>query len=372
MVSYIINGFENKEEICTLLLDLSKAFDIVPHSELIEKLNHYGLGDVELSLFSSYLSDRYQFVKLSGQNSDLKRVTRGVPQGSVLGPFLFVVFINDLPKFLPNKSILYADDTTLMCSSKLPELNLVMMDYMKERSYLWFTANSLRVNEDKSEEIIFNLGVNSVNKSVKLLGLHLDSRLTWRAHTDALCARLCRVIFLLKKLKFCTSCNLVLKAYFALFHSHLLYGTLLWGGSSGAKEVFLCQKRAVRTIFNISYSDTCKPYFIEYDILTLPSIFILQILSYVKENLELFNLRSSVHNHYTRNQHSIDQRFARLSKTHGAYLYLGVKLFNKLPLVVRDISCKNFKNSMTKWLKEKAFYSVEEFYSCSISDCIFM
>uniref|UniRef100_A0A1B6K0Y6 Reverse transcriptase domain-containing protein n=1 Tax=Homalodisca liturata TaxID=320908 RepID=A0A1B6K0Y6_9HEMI len=213
IVSYVLNSFENKEETAAVLLDLSKAFDVVPHDELIQKLKYYGLENNALSLIMSYLSNRLQLVKVGDQRSGLKRVASGVPQGSVLGPFLFTVFINDLPKFVPGKVVLYADDTTLLSSDRDSKLNDVVMGYMRERSYLWFSANKLTVNNNKTEEIVFSLR-NSENKSVKLLGINLDSKLSWGIHTNHLCIRLARVIFLLKKLKLYTSLNLVISAYY--------------------------------------------------------------------------------------------------------------------------------------------------------------
>ncbi|KAG8242784.1 hypothetical protein J6590_108760 [Homalodisca vitripennis] len=258
-----------------------------------------------------------------------------------------------------------------MCSNLNPEINAAMITYMRERSNLWFSANGLCVNEDKTENIIFSLSTSSVTKSVKLLGINLDSKLTWKHHTDALCARLSRVIFLLKKLKTCTSCSLLMKAYFALFHSHLLYGTFLWGNSGGAKEVFLCQKKALRIMFNFNVTDSCKPLFIKHSILTVPSIYILQSLMYVKENLDLFKLRRSKHDYCTRQRDLIDLKHARLTKTQHAYSYIGIKLFNKLPMSAKDVTCKNFKNVVIKWLKEKAFYSIDEMLLCSIDDLAF-
>jgi hypothetical protein len=355
VVSYITCSFENGEEANTLLLDLSKAFDTVSHQELIKKLRYYGVEGNELSLFMSYISERYQFVKIGEQRSDLGRVMSGVPQGSVLGPFLFTVFINDLPSFVPNKSVLYADDTTLMCSNLIPEINSAMIGYMKERSDLWFSANGLHINQDKTEHIIFSLRNNSVNNSVKLLGINLDTKLTWRSHTDLLCTRLSRVIFLLKKLKTCTSSTLLLKAYFALFHSHLLYGTLLWGNSTGAQEVFLCQKRALRTMFNLSTTDSCKPFFIEHNILTVPCMFMFQSLMYIKENIGTLNYRGANHEYFTRYRDRIDFKYARLTKTQNTYSYVGIKLFNKLPENAKDVSCMKFKNVLLKWLKKMHF-----------------
>ncbi|KAG8259427.1 hypothetical protein J6590_108757 [Homalodisca vitripennis] len=236
---------------------------------------------------------------------------------------------------------------------------------MKERSHIWFHANKLKVNQEKTENIVFSLSSRpkgSENKSVKLLGINLDSSLTWGVHTNSLCSRLSRVIFCLKKLKLCTSPSILINAYFSLFHSHLLYGTILWGNSAGAKEVFKCQKKAIRCLVNISETDSCKPFFIELGILTLPSIYILQSLVFIKENLTSFSLRNSVHSYNTRSVNLIDVKYTRLSKSQHSYIYIGTKLFNKLPLNAKTMSTKNFKNMLIKWLKVKAFYSVEEVY----------
>ncbi|KAG8263868.1 hypothetical protein J6590_108258 [Homalodisca vitripennis] len=370
IVSYVLNNFENKEETAAVLLDLSKAFDVVPHDELIQKLKYYGLENNALSLIMSYLSNRLQLVKVGDQRSGLRRVASGVPQGSVLGPFLFTVFINDLPKFVPGKVVLYADDTTLLSSDRDSKLNDVIMGYMRERSYLWFSANKLTVNNNKTEEIVFSLR-NAENKSVKLLGINLDSKLNWGIHTNHLCIRLARVIFLLKKLKLYTSLNLVISAYYAFFNVHLLYGVLLWGNSSGAKTVFKWQKKAIRCIVGISDNESCRPFFEELGILTLPCIYILHSLVFVKENLDSFNLRSFNHEYNTRIKNTIDVQYARLSKTQQNYAITGARLFNKLPLSARSISVGRFKNVVAEWLKRKTFYSVDEIFNDNFSDLQF-
>uniref|UniRef100_A0A1B6J5X4 Reverse transcriptase domain-containing protein n=1 Tax=Homalodisca liturata TaxID=320908 RepID=A0A1B6J5X4_9HEMI len=151
-----MSGFEAKKETSAVLLDLSKAFDIVPHNVLIKKLQSYYSKGKELLLMETYLTDRYQFVKISEEKSDVLRVLSGVPQGSVLGPFLFVIFVNDLPAFIPDKCILYADDKTLLTSSANSETNCIVKNYMVERSKLWFCVNQLSVNSSKTEEIVFS------------------------------------------------------------------------------------------------------------------------------------------------------------------------------------------------------------------------
>ena len=134
-------------------------------------------------------------------------------------------------------------------------------------------------------------------KIVKLLGIHLDSRLSWDIHTNNVIINLSRILFFIRTLKSCTHMCLILYAYFAFFHSNLTYGILFWGNSTGAQQVFLWQKKAIRTIVDIKQCDSCKKYFRELKIMTLPSIFIFYTLLFVKENYYALNLRRNIHNY---------------------------------------------------------------------------
>jgi hypothetical protein len=367
IVSYIIEGFESKCETNAKMIDLSKAFDVVPHKELLKKLNYYSIANNELSLLQSYLTDRYQFVKIGNQKSDLLKVISGVPQGSVLGPLLFTIFINDLPLFVPEKCILYADDTTFLSNHTNSK---IIMNYIEERSELWFAANNLIVNNDKTEDITFSL-CNIDNKSVKLLGIHLDTKLSWDVHTQNICTRLARVLFLLRKLKLYTNNELVINSYYAFFHIHLIYGITLWGNSAGSKDVFKWQKKAIRSIKNLRNIESCRQHFADLGILTVPCLFILHCLLNVKEKINEFNQRSAYHNHNTRYKDHIDSQQVRLKKTQKHSVILGIKLFNKLPTPAREVTQKRFKAVITRWLKKKTFYSIDEYFSENFADLKF-
>lgn len=371
VMNYVLKGFEDKHYVHATMLDLSKAFDVVSHDILVQKLEFYGIVNDELNLFRSYLTDRYQLVKIGYQRSSLLKVMNGVPQGSVLGPFLFIIFINDLPRFLSSKCVLYADDTTLLTSGK--NLNVVreVSEAVLKMSCTWFESNKLILNNNKTEEIIFSIKT-SDHMTVKLLGIYLDSKLSWYEHTFHLCKKLARVNFLLRKLKLCTSKDLVLNAYFSFFHCHLLYGNLLWGNSPAAQQVFIWQKKAVRCIVGINNTDSCRPHFINLGILTLPCVFMFQSLLYIKEHYTVFNLRSSKHTYNTRNKHFIDDQFVRLCKTKNSFVHVGINLFNKLPLSVQLMSVNSFKLVIKKWLLKNAFYSLGEFCNVPMDDSTFM
>lgn len=372
VVNNIYMGLEEKLVTSATLLDLSKAFDTVSHKIMVKKLEHYGFENKSLDLLQSFLSNRLQMVKVNGRSSDLLSITKGVPQGSVLGPFLFVVYVNDLPQYLPCETVLYADDITLILREENEDLVKNRNEVILEMSTNWLAANCLQLNNSKTEEIFFSTTIlNKDNSAIKLLGIFVDQKLNWERHITYVSSKLARVTYLLYKLRNSISKNLLLYSYFAYFHTHLMYGVLLWGNATGAKTIFKRQKKAVRCLAGLGPQESCKHYFKELNIITLPGLYIYHCLLYAKENLNDFNLNQSKHLHNTRNKHMIDLPFYRLSKTHKCYKYLSIELFNKLPKKAHSVSFSKFKTALYDWLKNKEFYSIEEFNNCEINDLNF-
>ena len=257
LTSEIVKGLQNGMYTVALFLDLLKAFDTLEHKVLLDKMYRYGIRGNSLNWFKSYLENRKIRVKCqvasSGklEYSDYQIVNYGTPQGSCLGPLIFLIFTNNLHQHLNHcASILFADDTTLYKTHRnLNYLKWCIQDDMQTLAD-WFKANKLTLNLEKTICLLFQqsgsckeleLVVDSVtirtSKETKFLGMWLDQHLTWSTHIQKLVTKLKRNINLLKhgNRLMTTDCRRLV--YFAHIQSHLQYGILLWGKSITFQEI---------------------------------------------------------------------------------------------------------------------------------------
>ena len=292
--------------------DLSKAFDVINHKILLHKLKSYGIRGLANDWFSSYLSNRTQFVEIDGQNSSRKQIMCGVPQGSILGPLLFLLYVNDIHQACESSILSFADDTTLYISDH----NLISLfgkvNEEINKLYKWFCANKLSLNANKTKYIVIRpkhrrcdldnmnvlindiplnrIGQNCVDTSVKFLGICIDEHLTWKKHIQQVNCKISKAMFAIKQVTNLLPGSLLRKLYFALVHPHLNYGILSWGNAGQLlRKTITLQKRAIRSINKATYNSHTDPLFRSSQILKVPDLYLYQstlfMFDYVNKNL---------------------------------------------------------------------------------------
>ena len=262
MTEHIRESIDNGKYGCGVFIDLKKAFDTVNHEILLSKLEHYGIRNNILDWFGSYLGGRKQYVSFNGLSSDVLDITCGVPQGSVLGPLLVLLYINDLPNISKKLDFfLFADDTNLYYESDdLVELEKTMNKELKQLT-LWLNVNRLALNIGKTNFIIFrgkrkpnnhnvtllmNKRAIEQKSYVKYLGVLIDEHLNWKEHISNVTKKISRGVGIVCKLRLCMSTALLRTIYYSLVYSHLIYGIHVWGSAcqTDLEKILILQKKA--------------------------------------------------------------------------------------------------------------------------------
>ena len=234
---YLMANLENHKITAVLFLDLQKAFDTVSHQILLEKLFHYGIRGPVHSLLTSYLSNRQQYTSINGVKSDLEYIHWGVPQGSVLGPLLFLLYINDLPRSCTMDGWLFADDTALAnACDNFDELNKCL-NIQVNKVQRWLLANKLSIHyakktqfilfiprskaKDKPKEFLLEMGGHIIEQTAtyKYLGVLIDENLNWVPQIDFMCKKLASVCGLLSKVRHYLNRNSLMLIYNSLIES---------------------------------------------------------------------------------------------------------------------------------------------------------
>ena len=344
-VTHIEKLMREKQHVLGIYIDLSKAFDTICHKKLLYKLNTYGIRGNAHSLIKSYLSNRKQYVSVLEECSEELTVQYGVPQGSVLGPLLFIMYINDICNSTKlGKFVLFADDTNIFVTDKSEKIVYSKANMILESVSQYMLCNLLHINikkccymhfkpRSRNPDIIDNslklqLGPNIIKrvKETKFLGVTIDDKLSWQPHIKNLNSKLKCEIGKLNAIKNLIPQELYENLYHTLFESHLSFGITAWGGVSNLliEPVFTTQKKCIRVLFGDreAYLDkfkTCartrtyenrilgkefykreptKPLFVKHNLLTVHSLYkyhcILEMFKVIKFHIpmpvyELFN-----------------------------------------------------------------------------------
>lgn len=389
----VLEGLENGDKVTGVFLDLSKAFDSVDHTVLIDKLAALGVKNNALNWFKSYLSNRKQSVAIdyfNATNSTIETcysesldVKLGVPQGSVLGPLLFLIYINDMSSSLTSgisKSVLYADDTNVLFAHRNPHVlqDLAQSDINNVVSF--FHSNLLTINESKSNLINFSsrstdscveLSVNNSNlisvESTKFLGVVIDSRLNWHEHVITLRSKLEAVNFTQRILVYSLNRDYLRTAYFAYFHSLLSYGIPFWGcQKQNLEAVFVAQKKCIRIMTNKNPGAHCKPLFADLSIMPVPCVYIYRCVLLVRSMSGSLSLNSDYHDYNTRRRNDFSVPSGSTSRSQNGPIPSGIRMYNALPTEIKSVSDPiKFKSQLKTFLLDRLYYCVEELYTDS-------
>ena len=293
IVNAIQENIDHNVFSCGIFLDFKKAFDTVDHSVLLQKLHYYSVRGTAHNWFTSYLDGRTQTTQINSKISSKQNLTCGVPQGSVLGPLLFLLYINDIyttsSKF---KFHLFADDTDLLYADK----NLKSLDTMVNTELVkvsdWLHANKLTLNTKKSNYVIFHSYQKKVNYQVqiklfdphtnsvahleqqdyvKYFGILIDKNLSWKYHIDYVASKISRTIGIIARLRHFIPLSTLLTIYRSLVAPYLTYGIIAWGqaAKSNLRKILILQKRALRLMHFFSNRDHILPLFISSNILPI-------------------------------------------------------------------------------------------------------
>ena len=327
MTEDIRNALDNDLIVCGVFIDLQKAFDTVDHNILLKKLEFYGIRGIAYNWFKSYLTNRHQYVSINEYLSKEAIMNYGVPQGSVLGPLLFLIYINDLYVAIKNSTVRhFADDTNLIIKNKSAkeitrDLNIDLRLLSK-----WLRANKISLNAKKTELIIFRSVRKIIDYDIKIkidgkklipsnhikyLGVYIDCHLNWYVPTDVLSSKLSRAVGMLSKIRHYVPRNTLHSIYYAIFSSILNYGSIIWGQTSNnsIKRIETIQNKAIRIINFASYNSSTNHLYKESKILKFTDYIKLQNFLLVHDNINKkvpfalqnsFTPAANVHNHHTR------------------------------------------------------------------------
>ncbi len=377
----VASSLDQNEATIGIFLDLSKAFDVIDHNILLSKLPSYGIRGIALDWLCSYLKQRSQRVEIPYWNdgtlcthlSGSLPIVRGVPQGSILGPILFLLYVNDMPLAIRNgRTVLFADDTNILCNKET--VNSTISDVSN-----WFRNNKLKVNENKTVSMQFSIsnkkfctplkmnGVPLTDVNVtKFLGLSIQSNLKWNAHLNELNTKLSSLCYAFRILSNSVSLHTARCVYFANVHSRLRYGIIFWGNTSYSSQTFRLQKRIVRIISKSNPRDSCKSLFINLGILPLPCLLIYESVVFVKNDLlkdgNIFSANADVYKYNTRRSNHIHQ--VAVSTAHyKKFTYNSCTLlYNTLPEDIKRLnSIEKFKSQVKSFLLHNCFYTIRDY-----------
>ena len=403
--NFLSNAINKKEHSLAIFCDLKKAFDCCDHTILLSKLEKYGIRGSELLWFKSYLSDRKQFVSLHGKNSLLTDVLLGVPQGSILGPLLFLLYINDLPLASKLFALLFADDTTLLASadSVVSLVEFVNLEFKKICDF--FRTNKLMLHPDKTKILFFSntssgegvhvlcnnnnddllnpdlikqlspVTSNDDIPAVKFLGVYFDANLSFKYHVSCIKTKLSKALYILRMVKNTLPLKSLKLIYYSIFHCHLIYAIQIWSCCTQKllNDLFKLQKSAIRIICNVKYNYHTEPLFKREEILPLPDLVSFFKVQFMHRFSQKF-LPASFNQVWIRNEiRNIGENEIQLRNNNRLQLPPSrIAMTDRLPTFNFARTWEQFPDEQIKFVRKKIEFDLKlkKFYINDLADTI--
>ena len=352
----LLAALDNGDICVGLFIDFRKAFDTVNHCILLDKLYHYGIRGIAHDWFFSYLQNRKQCVEFDNVTSTVIDMKCGVPQGSNLGPLLFLIYIYDLAYVSPELfAVLFADDSNFFCTGS--DLSNVIDVVNRELCLIvdWLNCNKMSLNIEKTHFMIFKpkrkkidscqdiiingCKINEV-KCTKFLGVIIDCDLLWKNHIDHICSKIAKNIGIMTKARSIFRSDTLVSLYYSFIYPYLSYCIHVWGSTfhTYVNKIVVLQKRVIRLIAGVSRRTHSKPFFSSLGILEIEQVYFYnvglfmykqhhgwlpQIFDKLKRNFE-------IHDHYTRQSNLLHPPKPQTEYRKRSFNYQSIQIWNSI------------------------------------------